>query len=252
MSTAERDASGLPAGLVLAWGGQRAASRGPKPGLTLDQIVATAVRLADEGGLAAVSMSKVAKALGFTAMSLYRYLRTKDDLVLLMSDAVMSDPPEPVPGEACRAGCERWTRAVLDVYRLHPWTLDVPITGPPAAPNELLWLDRLLQVLGESNLTDQDKLSTSLVLSGHVRGWAQLSRGLVEGRAGMLETPMDGPSYSETLSGFLDPVAYPALAPLVAAGELDDDGEEDDLDEIFDFGLERILDGIDDFIAAQS
>ena len=85
--------SPLPPRLQLLWGLQERPRRGPKPGLSLERIVDAAIGLADAGGLAAVSMARVAAELGFTTMSLYRYVPTKDDLLELMVDAASGLPP---------------------------------------------------------------------------------------------------------------------------------------------------------------
>src|SRR5580658_3820692 len=77
----------LPPGLDLLWGRRERGRRGPKPGLSVDGIVDAAVRIADAEGLEAVSMARVAKELGFTTMSLYRYVASKDELLQLMWNA---------------------------------------------------------------------------------------------------------------------------------------------------------------------
>src|ERR1700757_4350953 len=77
----------LPPGLDLLWGRRERGKRGPRPGLSPDAIVEAAVRVADADGLEAVSMARVAKELGFTTMSLYRYVANKDELLQLMWNA---------------------------------------------------------------------------------------------------------------------------------------------------------------------
>lgn len=64
--------------LELLWGSERRSSRGPKPSLSVEGIVGEAVRVADEGGLGALSMARVAEGLGVTTMALYRYVPGKD------------------------------------------------------------------------------------------------------------------------------------------------------------------------------
>ena len=83
--------SGLPPAVEQLWGlrGPGRARGGPKPALSLERIVAAAVELADAGGLAALSMSRLAEKLGFTTMSLYRYVASKDDLLVLVLDAAL-------------------------------------------------------------------------------------------------------------------------------------------------------------------
>src|SRR5215203_813827 len=84
---------GVPPAVELLWGRRDKGRRGgPKPALSLDKIVTAAVALADEGGIAALSMSRLADKLGFTTMSLYRHVASKDDLLLLALDAAMGYP----------------------------------------------------------------------------------------------------------------------------------------------------------------
>src|SRR5688500_18910302 len=88
----------LPQRLANLWGLAEPGTRGPKPSLTLERIVTTAIEIADAEGLAGLSMSRVAKALGFSTMSLYRYVATKDELLLLAQDASLGAPPKSKPG----------------------------------------------------------------------------------------------------------------------------------------------------------
>ena len=79
--------------------------------LSLDRIVDAGIRLADSEGLAAVSMSRVAAAIGASTMALYRYVTAKDELLGLMVDSAHGSPPGPEPGEGWRPGLARWARA---------------------------------------------------------------------------------------------------------------------------------------------
>jgi AcrR family transcriptional regulator len=244
----------LPAGVAIAWGRHVVPSRGPRPGLTIDQIVETAIELADQGGIAAVSMARVAQALGYTTMSLYRYVATKDDLVALMADTALGAPPTEIRGSsAWQVAIDQWARSILAVYRAHAWVFDVPLSGPPAMPNQLEWLDQLLRGLAGSGLTDQEQLSTALLVDGYVRSWAQLSQSLVESAqrqaAGELRVVT-----AEHLRVLVTADRFPALAPMIANGEFDDQGEtngEGDIDDVLDFSLERIIDGIAALIATR-
>src|ERR1700735_833117 len=86
-SMRSEEAPALPPGFDLLWGRRRGGTRGPKPGLSIDAIVEAAVAVADADGLDAVSMARVAHALGFTTMSLYRHVSSKDELLQLMWNA---------------------------------------------------------------------------------------------------------------------------------------------------------------------
>jgi AcrR family transcriptional regulator len=239
--------SGLPPAVELLWGlRDRPRRGGPKPALTLDRIVAAAVELADTGGLPALSMSRLAEKLGFTTMSLYRYVASKEELLLLALDAAIGPPPDLDPADGWRVRTERWARALLQFYRRHLWTLDVPISGLPAGPNQLLWFDRGLAALEETRMTEAEKTSSVLLVATYARNQAQLAADLV--RAGRLaaEAGTAPQSWTQVLTRLIDPDRFPALSRVVAAGVFDDDGGAEGYpDDEFDFGLQRVLDGIE-------
>jgi AcrR family transcriptional regulator len=236
----------LPPGLAAAWGVRPSSRRGPKPALTIEKIVEAAIGLADAEGLAAVSMSRLAESLGFTTMSLYRYVSSKDELLTLMVDVGYGQPsPEVGRSADWRAELSDWARQALDGYRSHPWICEVPINGPPATPNQLIWLDRILQSLIDSRLDYQEQLGCALLLSGYVRDWATLTRGLAQGEEQRVARGEPQTQFSEVFGPFITPDRYPALAPVIAAGEFDDDSDEpEEFDDQFGFGLARVLDGI--------
>ncbi|MET0726564.1 MAG: TetR/AcrR family transcriptional regulator, partial [Leifsonia sp.] len=153
----------LPRGVALTWGVAENPQRGPKRELSIERIVETAVEIADAEGLGAVSMAKVAANLGFTTMSLYRYVTSKDDLLVLMEDAA-SEMPIPSEDDVLpwRDGVHRWVNAVRAVYREHPWIAKVPIAGAPMTPNSLLAADWLLRELRGLPLDDSEKMSSLL------------------------------------------------------------------------------------------
>ncbi len=239
--------SGLPPAVELLWGLREKGRRGgPKPALSLDKIVAAAVALADEGGIAALSMSRLAERLGFTPMSLYRYVGSKDELLLLVLDAGIG-LPSARPGGPWQDRVRGWCQELTLCYRQHPWMLDVPISGLPAGPNQLAWFDRGLAALGETTLDEAEKASAVLLLATFVRTQAQLVRDIV---AAMAADATEQP-WSAVVTRLADPERYPAVAKVIAAGVFDDDatppgqGEQAFPDDEYSFGLERILDGLD-------
>ena len=240
--------SGLPASLEQAWGVRARPRKGPRPGLDLERIVAAAVTLAAREGIAAVSMSRVAAELGSSAMSLYRYVGAKDELLALMVDAVFGDPVAPgPPDEGWRAGIARWAWTYHDALRRHPWVLRVPISGPPVLPNQTAWLEDGLRALGGTGLPEGEKLSVILLISGYVRNEATLSAALAVAAA----RTGDGqimPTWSQQLGRLTDPDRFPALHAALRSGVFDQD---DDPDDEFTFGLERVLDGIEALVRAR-
>jgi AcrR family transcriptional regulator len=239
----DSDEALLPPSIELAWGLRERGTRGPKPGLTLDRIVAAGIKVALTQGIGALSMARLASELGVGTMSLYRYVAAKDELLSLMVDTGLGSPPAADTSEDWRGGLTRWAVGVRDAYRRHPWSLRVPISGPPLGPNNVAWLETALRALADTPLSEQQKLSCILLLSGFVRNDATLTADFAAGGA---DEPGQ-PRYGTVLSQLIDAAGFPALHRAVASGALDD---ADDINAEFDFGLERILDGIEALIAA--
>jgi AcrR family transcriptional regulator len=236
--------TGLPASFELAWGVRERPTRGPKRGLSLDQIVDAGVRVAGAEGLGAVSMSRVAGELGTSAMSLYRYVASKDELLDLMVDAAFRDVAEPPPDQPWRAGLAWWARAGLAVYRAHPWALKVPLSSAPITPNSLVFLDRGLRCLAGTSLAEAEKMSVMLLLSGFTRNWAVLSFDVLSAATGM--SAHINLNYGQILGRLITRERFPALTSVVEAGVFDDsETEEEFLDQDFDFGLATLLDGVE-------
>jgi len=239
---ADEGDTGLPASIEAAWGLRERTKKGPRPGLSLDGIVDAGVRIAAAEGIAGVSMSRVAAKLGTSAMSLYRYVAAKDELLALMVDAAIGPPPAmPAPDEEWREGLSRWAWAHHDGLRRHPWVLRIPITGPPSTPNEVAWVENGLRCLAGTGLAEGEKMSVILLLSGFVRNEATLvtDLGAAAAAAGGAEIM---PAWSSQLRLLTDADRFPALHRALASGVFDQDDEPDDE---FVFGLERVLDGID-------
>ena len=232
----------MPPSIQLAWGLGELPSRGPRRGLTLDRLVAAGIKVALTEGIGSLSMARVAKELGVGTMSLYRYVAAKDDLLTLMFDAAIGPPPPFDPEvQDWREGLTLWAEGVRAAYRRHPWVLRVPISAPPLGPNNVAWLDAALQAQKNTPLSEQEKLSTTLLISGFVRNESTLTADLAAGAAG--EQVM--PGYGTMLLTLLPEGRFPSLRRAIASGALDDD---DDIDSEFDFGLLRILDGVEALI----
>jgi AcrR family transcriptional regulator len=239
--------AGLPASLEQAWGLRGRPHRGPRPGLSLERIVAAAVRIADANGLAAVSMSRVATELGTAPMSLYRYLTAKDELVALMVDAAFGPPPSSSAGvRGWRERLSGWAWGMRAGLGQHPWVLQVPISGLPTMPNEVAWFEQGLASLSDTALREAEKASVILLISGYVRNSASIDADIEAAirRTGL--TPDEWmASYAQTLSNLADPVRFPAITSFIAAGVFE---RADPPEAEFVFGLDRILAGIGDLI----
>ncbi|MFD7156150.1 TetR/AcrR family transcriptional regulator [Kribbella sp. NPDC059898] len=236
----------LPADVAAMWRLRAAPRRGPKPSLTLDDIVRAAIELADAEDLAAVSMAKVAERLGNSTMALYRHVKSKDELLVMMSDAAL-ERPEPLPeGVDWRTGLTFWADGVLTAIRRHKWYAKLPLSGPPAGPNNLAWFDSALGALKDTGLPEAAKVGVVMGLITFVQGEIRMAFDLA---AGYADNPAAFLQFGSTLRRVADPRVYPAVAQTVEAGVFDEVGSfEEDSEADFDFGLQLYLDGVAAFI----
>ena len=216
-----------------------------KRGLTTELVVTAAVALADEDGLEAVSMARVADRLGFTTMSLYRHVRSKEELLVLMLDRVMVMPPV-APYASWREGLAGWAWDLLRMVREHPWVHYVRISPPPATPSSVELMERGLAPLSDTGLAEQDKAHLILLVNGFVFWTARVETELAPGTGEPETDPLV--AYITVMHTLVDD-RWPAVKRAVEGGVFDD--QEDTRDADFEFGLERILDGIERLIEAQ-
>lgn len=224
--------------MELLWGTKPPPSRGRKPGMTVERIVAAAVELADAEGLDGVSMRRVADRLGVGTMSLYRYVPSKAELQDLMLDTVMGEGPPP-RGENWRDGLERFARASLEGYRRHPWLLRASLTRGAMGPNQTAALDGVLRAIDGIGLSSGERMAVVGLVTGYVRGVAQqlAEDTQVQARTGVTDEQF-WTDFAPLLDGRLDADRYPALTALWRDEELD-------WVDPFEFGLHRVLDGIE-------
>lgn len=250
---AEDDGTGLPASLAMAWGLRERPGKGPRPTLTLQRIVDAAVALAAAEGMDAVSMGRVAKELGVSTMSLYRYVTAKEELYILMSDAgVGTPPPEPSGGEerGWRELLTDWAYAQRAVLMANSWILRIPITGAPVSPNQLAWMDRGLAAMAGTGLRESEKLSTIILIGGLVRNEATMAADMMDAivKSGISPDKVVG-QYISMLRLLTGPDTHPAVTRLL---ESDAFTGSDEPDFQFRFGLGRLLDGLADLISERS
>jgi len=238
----------LPRGVALAWGIAADPQRGPKREMSVERIVDAAVEIADAEGLGAVSMAAVAARLGYTPMSLYRYVSAKEDLVLLMQEEATGLPPESIREQAgWRARLEAFYGAQVHRYLQHPWVLDVPISGSPTTPHSAAWMDAGLEALAETPLTHDERLAVVLVVTGHgnwtgrvLAGYARQQRVTGEGEVDIARR--EDALYRELITAD----AFPYLREAIDAGVFLDESDP------FAFGVARTLDGVAAYIAERA
>ncbi|WP_198684041.1 TetR/AcrR family transcriptional regulator [Brachybacterium sp. YJGR34] len=249
---AENNETGLPRAVMIAWGMDEAPQRGPSRGLSHERIIAAAIEIADAEGIGAVTMQAVAASLGFTTMSLYRYVANKDELLRLMQDSALQIPAKvklPLPW---RERLRAWANLVRDAYRAHPWVLAVP-RGQTSLlmPNSVRAADLGMSALEELDLSLDTKVGVILVISQLASSMVELELSLAA--EGAMTTTGTG---AELLAGVITPARFPhiawlyaadaaqaaaaegAEAPVIEGGDVTVDGE-------FDLGIDLIIAGIE-------
>ena len=121
----------LPPGIAAAWGVRAPMTKGPRPKLTVEAIVAAGIDTADEEGLEAVSMNRVARRLGSSPMGLYRYVTSKEELLQLMVDAALGAMPDATTAAGWRERLERCARWLADVATEHQGDRGLLALGQP-------------------------------------------------------------------------------------------------------------------------
>ncbi|GAB3600064.1 TetR/AcrR family transcriptional regulator [Microbacterium tumbae] len=235
----------LPRGIALAWGVAANPQRGPKREMSVEKIVDAAVELADAEGIGAVSMAAVAARLGFTPMSLYRYVTAKDDLLLLMQEQATGLPPEEHrEQEGWRARLRALFEAQVLIYLRHPWILSLPITGSPITPNSSAWIEAGLESLDGTPLTQAERLAVALAVTGNARWYGIVLAGYAEQSR---STGLSAEEVSEREAALFDRVIgaaeFPFLRSAIDAGVFTAE------DDPFRFAMERVLDGVEAYIA---
>ncbi|XVQ14631.1 TetR/AcrR family transcriptional regulator [Spirillospora sp. CA-255316] len=219
------------------WDRPERGSRGPAPERSRAQITAVAVALADAEGLAAVSMRRIAGELGTGPASLYRYVRGRDDLVDLMTDAAAGevDVTAPLTGDPV----EDMVALALQVRRVnlrHPWMLDLPPRPERLGPRAIDFLEHGLRALEPAgSMSGQDKLETIAVMSGMVSLFA---RNEIQER----QSPTDRQAaYAAHLAHVVAEGRHPLLAAQLARQP---PGPHEEPEALFERLVRRVLAGL--------
>ena len=143
------------------------------------------VRVADDEGLDAVSMARVAKELGFTTMSLYRHVDSKDELLQLMWNASAQGAEDLVLGGSdWRSKLQSWAVVQRDMLDRHQWITQMPMAAPPLAPNSLTFVERGLEAMDGTTLGDADKLRIIGLVSSYTLSEARMAHDAARAAAG--------------------------------------------------------------------
>ncbi|MFD9942862.1 TetR/AcrR family transcriptional regulator [Nonomuraea sp. NPDC059023] len=206
-----------------------------KPRLTRERIVAAAVGLLDAEGLAGFSMRALAARLGAGTMSLYEYVRTREDVLDLALDEVFGEIDLPAPGSLpWRELLARQLARSRAVMRRHPWVPGLTATRPLAGPNALARAELFHAELARAGLSGPALSAAVGALSFYVSGFTAAENTWWA----LVRTPEADADIRAGLQRHLERTAHTTLATSA-------DVENQDFDGQFALGLDVILDGIE-------
>jgi AcrR family transcriptional regulator len=222
-----------------------------RPAHSRERIAEVALLIADEEGFEAVTMRAVARALGAGTMTLYHYVRNKDELAALMDDAIMGEllVPEDELADGWREGIAQIARRSYAAFQRHPWVFDhlANEDNPgPGGPNALRHVEQSVAVASRTGLELQDQFELVALVDDYVFGHAMRARATgsqhehgaeerLEALVEYLETQLGTGEFPhlEAFAGDDPREGFERVAELAG-----DPGR-------FERGLQRLLDGIE-------
>lgn len=227
--------------------GQRHAPR-RAAALSQDQIVRTAITVADAEGADAVSMRRIARELNAGTMSLYWHIASKEELLDLMQDAVQGDQEAPEPSGDWRRDMREVARSTRQSLHEHPWMMDFIGGRPPVGPKSLRHVERTLAYFDGLGLDLTMAIDIATTVGTYVMGAVlrevqeRHNEVFTQQAFGELSEPERQAVIGEFTERMRATGRYPHLAQLMSAGYDPDAAETRDAR--FEFGLDCLLDGI--------
>ena len=244
----------------LLWDLQQRPGRGPKPTVCREDVVQAAISIADRDGLAALTMQAVAERLGFTTMALYRYFPNKEALIDASVDAALGSPPQRSgPRESWRKKVKHWAYAKRAMLCSRPWLAELPFVAAPHGPNWLSWHEAFLQTIADTGLSPEDMMDVLSVVHGYVSGSSDTAISLARATSRGISFEEWAQAVGSDLCRAINDPRYPILSAILSSksGGISDasplparGGRPRTMDESFDFGLERVLDGIERYLVS--
>jgi AcrR family transcriptional regulator len=218
-----------------------------RPRFTREQIAQEALAIADAEGIEAVSMRRVAARLEAGTMTLYHYIRTKDELLALLDDAIMAEllvPDDELPG-TWREALAAIARQTHDAIRRHPWALE-GLRGARVGPNGMKHVEQSLAAVSRLDLEPQERLELIGLIDDYVVGYAVRDGA---GRVKHADESAELDAISGYVAQYLATGEYPHMQELLGGASVRDAFEHLGAvfrdDSRFERGLERLLDGIE-------
>lgn len=209
--------------------------------LTRARVLSEAVALADEGGLAGLSMRRLGQRLGVEAMSLYHHIANKDALLDAMADLVSADFAVPVQGEPWREALHRSAASAHQVLLRHPWAAMLLESRSNPGPERLRYLNGVVGVMVDAGFPIKLAYYAFLTLDSYIYGFA-----LQE-----VVAPAGPDEAADAADAFVDGLAAGQYPHLVSMAEIVRDPKHNRAED-FDAGLELLLDALESRLALTS
>lgn len=211
-----------------------AARREPRLPLSRDRILRAGLELADGGGVEALTMRRLGQALGFEAMSLYNYVRSKDDLIDGLLDLVLEESDGPSPAGDWASAVRASAMSVHDALVRHPWACTLLMSASRMRPARLRYMDELLGRLREAGFSAETTYTAYHVLDAHIFGFSLW-------QAGHSYTDAQVDDIESAFERMIPVDVYPYLHE--HGVQHLNEGPHHDVS-AFEFGLDLILDGL--------
>jgi AcrR family transcriptional regulator len=226
---------------VSIWMRPERPARGPKPAYSRAQITEAGCRIADAEGLEAATMRRIAAEIGAGAMSLYRYVPSRDDLVELIADRLQGEiDVDGMPSGDWRADLTRYAEELRAMWLRHPWIATVQRSIPSFGPNQLRLIEGVMGAL-DAHVSIDENFGLMTMLNGYVEGAVreEVSSAEEVRRSGLSESEWRARS-SARVHQLLESGEYPIFSKIVTQARRPHLSR----DEQFRHGLERVLDCI--------
>ena len=207
-----------------------------RAGLTRSRVIDAAVAMADDGGLASVTMRRLGTELGVEAMSLYKHVANKGALLDGMIDRVHSEITLPVPGTPWRRAMQRRAKSIREVLIRHPWANGLMASSTSPGPATLRHHDAVIGSLREAGFSLVLVAHAFSALDAYIYGFALVEKSLP------VDEPAETAEVARAMTRRFAIDDYPHLAEFSAKHIMRpgyDYGKE------FPFGLDLLLDGLE-------
>jgi AcrR family transcriptional regulator len=202
--------------------------------LSRERILRAALELADENGIEALSMRKLARTLGFEAMSLYNYVANKDDVIDGILDLVLAETQLPSADAPWDTAIRNSAMSIHDALRRHTWAGPVLMSPGHIRPAQLQYMDALLGRLREAGFSADATYHAYHVLDGHIFGFSLWENS-------HSTPPSEAAGFEEAFERLIPQETYPYLHE--HGRQHLSDGPHRQV-RAFELGLDLILDGL--------